>query len=85
MARFEPTFLLSVPRVFEKVYNGAEQKAIAGGKGKIFARAVDVAVAELVRAAVRLLAVRAMRGEPPPARVVGSERGALGWDLDCSP
>jgi long-chain acyl-CoA synthetase len=40
---FKPTFLLGVPRVFEKVYNGAEQKAIAGGKGKIFARAVDVA------------------------------------------
>ncbi|UBU16781.1 AMP-dependent synthetase/ligase [Nonomuraea gerenzanensis] len=42
---FQPTFLLGVPRVFEKVYNGAEQKAISGGKGKIFARAVDVAVA----------------------------------------
>ncbi|WP_043638410.1 AMP-dependent synthetase/ligase [Nonomuraea candida] len=42
---FKPTFLLGVPRVFEKVYNAAEQKAIAGGKGKIFARAVDVAVA----------------------------------------
>ncbi|MEV5890885.1 AMP-dependent synthetase/ligase [Nonomuraea fuscirosea] len=42
---FKPTFLLGVPRVFEKVYNGAEQKAISGGKGKIFARAVDVAVA----------------------------------------
>ncbi|SEG84734.1 long-chain acyl-CoA synthetase [Nonomuraea solani] len=42
---FKPTFLLGVPRVFEKVYNGAEQKAIAGGKGKIFAAAVDVAVA----------------------------------------
>ncbi|MFI7124112.1 AMP-dependent synthetase/ligase [Nonomuraea sp. NPDC050153] len=42
---FKPTFLLGVPRVFEKVYNGAEQKAISGGKGKIFARAVDVAMA----------------------------------------
>ncbi|MER6508064.1 AMP-dependent synthetase/ligase [Nonomuraea sp. NPDC001636] len=42
---FKPTFLLGVPRVFEKVYNGAEQKAAASGKGKIFARAVDVAVA----------------------------------------
>ncbi|MFD9941773.1 AMP-dependent synthetase/ligase [Nonomuraea sp. NPDC059023] len=40
-----PTLLLGVPRVFEKVYNGAEQKAIQGGKGRIFARAVDVAVA----------------------------------------
>ncbi|WP_327086044.1 AMP-dependent synthetase/ligase [Nonomuraea sp. NBC_01738] len=40
-----PTLLLGVPRVFEKVYNGAEQKAIAGGKGKIFARAAETAVA----------------------------------------
>ncbi|MEU8102701.1 AMP-dependent synthetase/ligase [Nonomuraea muscovyensis] len=45
LVEFRPTFLLGVPRVFEKVYNGAEQKAIAGGKGAIFARAVDVAVA----------------------------------------
>jgi long-chain acyl-CoA synthetase len=36
MARFEPTFLLSVPRVFEKVYNGAQRKAGGGLKGKIF-------------------------------------------------
>ncbi|MBF8193483.1 long-chain fatty acid--CoA ligase [Nonomuraea sp. K274] len=41
---FKPTFLLGVPRVFEKVYNSAEQKAISGGKGKIFAQAVDVAI-----------------------------------------
>ncbi|MEV0592647.1 AMP-dependent synthetase/ligase [Nonomuraea cavernae] len=45
LADFKPTFLLGVPRVFEKVYNGAEQKAVAGGKGKIFAKAVEVAVA----------------------------------------
>lgn len=42
---FRPTFLLAVPRVFEKVYNSAEQKAIAGGKGKIFRAAADTAVA----------------------------------------
>ena len=41
---FRPTFLLAVPRVFEKVYNSAEQKAAAAGKSKIFATAVDVAV-----------------------------------------
>ncbi|MEU7746867.1 AMP-dependent synthetase/ligase [Nonomuraea sp. NPDC049158] len=45
LAEFQPTFLLGVPRVFEKVYNGAEQRAIAGGKGAIFARAADTAVA----------------------------------------
>ncbi len=42
---FRPTFVLSVPRVFEKVYNGAKQKAEADGKGKIFARAEAVAIA----------------------------------------
>ncbi|MCS6710488.1 AMP-binding protein [Brachybacterium sp. EF45031] len=41
---FHPTFLLAVPRVFEKVYNAAEQKAEAGGKGKIFARAAETAI-----------------------------------------
>jgi long-chain acyl-CoA synthetase len=42
---FRPTFLLAVPRVFEKVYNSAEQKAEAGGKGKIFRAAARAAVA----------------------------------------
>ncbi|MEU5721669.1 long-chain fatty acid--CoA ligase [Micromonospora sp. NPDC047738] len=41
----KPTFVLSVPRVFEKVYNGARQKAEADGKGKIFDRAEKVAIA----------------------------------------
>ncbi len=45
LGSFKPTFLLAVPRVFEKVYNSAEQKAEAGGKGKIFRKAADVAVA----------------------------------------
>jgi long-chain acyl-CoA synthetase len=45
LATFQPTFLLAVPRVFEKVYNGAEQKAIADGKGKIFHLAADTAIA----------------------------------------
>ncbi len=45
LGTFHPTFLLAVPRVFEKVYNSAEQKAAAGGKSKIFNQAVDVAIA----------------------------------------
>ena len=44
MQSFRPTFLLAVPRVFEKVYNSAEQKAEAGGKGKIFRAAARAAV-----------------------------------------
>jgi long-chain acyl-CoA synthetase len=42
---FEPNFILVVPRVFEKVYNSALTKAEDGGKGKIFHRAADVAIA----------------------------------------
>ncbi|QCX27145.1 AMP-dependent synthetase/ligase [Nocardioides jishulii] len=42
---FKPTFILAVPRVFEKVFNSASQKAAAEGKGKIFNRAADVAIA----------------------------------------
>jgi len=44
-ATFQPTFILSVPRVFEKVYNTARQRAHADGKGAIFDRAEAVAVA----------------------------------------
>jgi len=42
---FKPEFILAVPRVFEKVYNSAEQKAEAGGKGEIFRKAAAVAIA----------------------------------------
>jgi long-chain acyl-CoA synthetase len=44
-AEFRPTFILAVPRVFEKVFNTASQRAVADGKGKIFGRAADVAIA----------------------------------------
>ncbi len=44
MGTFRPTFILSVPRVFEKVYNSAEQKAAADGKLKIFRMAAATAV-----------------------------------------
>lgn len=41
---FKPTLVVSVPRVFEKVYNTAEQNAANDGKGKIFAVAAKTAV-----------------------------------------
>ncbi|NUO91126.1 MAG: long-chain fatty acid--CoA ligase [Dermatophilaceae bacterium] len=44
-AGFQPTFVLAVPRVFEKIFNSAEAKASADGKGKIFLRAATVAIA----------------------------------------
>jgi long-chain acyl-CoA synthetase len=46
LATFQPTFLLAVPRVFEKVYNGAEQQASESGvRGAIFHAAARTATA----------------------------------------
>ena len=45
LASFKPTFVLAVPRIFEKVYNGAEAKAEAAGKGKIFRKGAEIAIA----------------------------------------
>jgi long-chain acyl-CoA synthetase len=44
LGEFRPTFVLAVPRVFEKVYNAAKQQAYADGKGRIF----DIAVATAI-------------------------------------
>jgi len=44
LAVFKPTLVVSVPRVFEKVYNTAEQNARNDGKGPIFAAAVNAAI-----------------------------------------
>jgi long-chain acyl-CoA synthetase len=45
LGSFRPTFVLAVPRVFEKVFNGARQTAQAGGKGRIFDTAAATAIA----------------------------------------
>jgi long-chain acyl-CoA synthetase len=45
LQEFQPTFVLAVPRVFEKVYNTARQRAHADGRGAIFDRAERTAVA----------------------------------------
>ena len=45
LASFKPSFVLAVPRIFEKIYNGAEAKATDAGKGKIFHKAANVAIA----------------------------------------
>jgi long-chain acyl-CoA synthetase len=44
LGEFRPTFVLAVPRVFEKVFNSAKAKAEGDGKGKIFDRAAQVAI-----------------------------------------
>ncbi len=41
---FQPTFLLAVPRVFEKIFNASQQRAVADGKGNIFNTAAQVAI-----------------------------------------
>jgi long-chain acyl-CoA synthetase len=45
LAEFQPTFLLAVPRVFEKVFNTASQRATAEGRGGVFDRAAESAIA----------------------------------------
>ena len=42
---FRPTFILAVPRVFEKVFNTASQRATAAGRGSLFDRAAETAIA----------------------------------------
>ena len=45
LQEFQPTFVLAVPRVFEKVFNTASQRATADGRGRIFDRAAEAAIA----------------------------------------
>jgi long-chain acyl-CoA synthetase len=44
LGAFQPTFILAVPRVFEKVFNTASQRAAADGRGRVFDSAVTVAI-----------------------------------------
>jgi long-chain acyl-CoA synthetase len=44
LGEFKPTFVLAVPRVFEKVFNSAKAKADGDGKGKVFDKAAQVAI-----------------------------------------
>ncbi|GAC1383121.1 MAG: AMP-dependent synthetase/ligase [Marmoricola sp.] len=44
LGKFQPTFLLAVPRIFEKIFNTASQRAAADGHGRVFQRAVDAAI-----------------------------------------
>ena len=45
LSGFGPTFVLAVPRVFEKVFNTASQRAVVDGRGRVFDRAVATAIA----------------------------------------
>lgn len=79
LGTFQPTFVLAVPRVFEKVFNTASTKAYADGKGKIFDAAVRTAIAysragEDGKPSIALRAKHAMYN----ALVYGKLRAALG-------
>ena len=92
LAVFQPTFILAVPRVFEKVFNTASQRATADGRGAIFNRAAETAIAysRALDTAPGRLARRLGRGSgrPGPALrarhavfsrlVYGKLRAALG-------
>lgn len=83
LGSFRPTFLLAVPRVFEKVYNSAEQKAEAGGKGKIFRAAALVAVrhSELVMAGEKVPFVVGMKFKLFDKLVFAKLREAMGGQV----
>ncbi len=45
LGAFRPTFVLAVPRVFEKVFNTASQRAVVAGRGRVFDKAAETAIA----------------------------------------
>jgi long-chain acyl-CoA synthetase len=79
LGEFRPTFLLAVPRVFEKVFNTAAQRATSDGRGAFFDRAAETAIAysralERGKVPLRLRARHAVFSR----LVYGKLRGALG-------
>jgi len=82
-AEFKPTFILAVPRVFEKVFNTASQRAVADGKGRIFNRAAEVAMAwsRGLESGRPSLAVRAQHAVFDKL-VYGKLRAALGGNCE---
>ena len=85
LAVFKPTIVVSVPRVFEKIYNTAEQNAANDGKGRIFALAAQTAVqwSEAFDAGKPGLVLRA-KHSVFNRLVYGKLRAALGGDCHAS-
>ncbi|EFL26804.1 putative long-chain-fatty-acid--CoA ligase [Streptomyces himastatinicus ATCC 53653] len=71
LAAFQPTLVLGVPRVFEKVYNSARAKAQAEGKGKIFDKAADAAIGRLAPRTTHLRAPAGRSGSATSTRGIG--------------
>jgi long-chain acyl-CoA synthetase len=79
LGSFKPTFLLAVPRVFEKVYNSAEQTAESGGRGGAFRWAADVGVRwSEAKSAGHVPLPLAIRYRAADALVFRKLRGVLG-------
>ncbi|MGW8483406.1 AMP-dependent synthetase/ligase [Microbacterium sp. NPDC055903] len=83
LGSFKPTFLLAVPRVFEKVYNSSEQKAETGGKGKIFRAAAAAAIehSQLVEAGKKVPFGLKMRFAVLDRLVLSKIRAAMGGNV----
>lgn len=82
LASFRPTFLLAVPRVFEKVYNSAEHRAEVSGRGRIFRAAAATAVAHSrATDAGRIPLGLRLRFRLFDALVYGKLRAALGGNV----
>ncbi len=77
---FEPTYLLGVPRVFEKVYNAASRKAGMGWKGRLFLKAAEVARdwSRMEQAGEKPTMKQAAQHLSYEASVYRTVRGALG-------
>jgi long-chain acyl-CoA synthetase len=83
LATFQPTFILAVPRIFEKVFNTASQRAAADGKARVFNRAAEVAIAysralDTGRVPLRVRAEHALFGR----LVYGKLQQALGGSCE---
>ena len=77
---FEPTYLLGVPRVFEKVYNAASRKAGMGWKGRLFLKAAEAARdwSRMEQAGEKPTMKQAAQHLSYEASVYRTVRGALG-------
>ena len=80
---FKPTYLLGVPRVFEKVYNAASRKAGMGFKGRVFLKAAESARAwsRMQQAGIRPTPKQVAEHLGYEASVYRTVRGALGPNI----
>ena len=83
---YQPTFVLAVPRVFERIYDGARRKATANGKERIFTMATDTAIAysralETGRPGPLLSAKRAVFDRLVYAKIRAAFGGRLRWGV----